>query len=384
MEWSSLLTGLILGLLVGAVAAAAAVFVMLRGRHDAHGAALRQEARQAELQRAEAEQRAASAEGRLSEVERQRSAEAESARERESLLEMLHPVRQGVTEVQRKVAELERERSAQHSKLSEQLASAAQNDARLLESTQALLGSLHSTTARGHWGEVQLRRVVEASGMLPHVDFAEQPSAANRDGETLRPDLFVKLPGGRTLVIDAKAPLSGADPQAQAKALRSRVEELAGKRYWEAADLSPEVVFCFLPAESLLSSALETDPGLLDHAVARGVTLVSPASLLAALKAVEAAWRQERLAANIAEVIDHSRELHRRLESMGQHLSTTGNRLRQAVEAYNSLIGNIERRVLPQVEAMGQLEAAENEPQTALTPAEVTAEVREPGPRLQP
>lgn len=382
MEWSALLIGLLLGLVVGGAASAAGVYVLLRGRQEAGAAALRDELRQSQTLQADAEQRAAAAEGRLSEVERQRTAEAESARERESLLEMLHPVRQGVTEVQRKVAELERERAAQHSRLSEQLASAAQNDARLLESTQALLGSLHSTSARGHWGEVQLKRVVEASGMLPHVDFAEQHSAVNREGQTLRPDLIVRLPGGRTLVIDAKAPLAAGDPQAQAKALRARVEELSGKRYWEAADMSPEVVFCFLPAESLLSSALETDPALLDHAVSRGVTLVSPASLLAALKAVGAAWRQERLAANIAEVIEHSRELYRRLETMGEHLASTGSRLRQAVDAYNALVGNIERRVLPQVEAMGQLEASGEEPQTALTPAEVTAEVRELGPRL--
>ncbi|WP_168198553.1 DNA recombination protein RmuC [Nesterenkonia sp. NBAIMH1] len=383
MDWIALLTGLFTGLLCGAAAAAAGVFVLLRSRHDARTAALSEERALAQAAQAEAERRAAGTQGRLEETERHRAAEADAARERESMLEMLHPVRQGVTEVQRKVSELERERAAQHAQLSEQLASAAQSDARLLESTQALLGSLRSTTARGHWGEVQLRRVVEAAGMLPHVDFAEQHQGISSSGEVLRPDLMVRLPGERTLVIDAKAPLGGAEAKAQAKALRARVDELASKKYWEAVELSPEVVFCFVPAESLLSSALEHDPSLLEHAVSRGVTLVSPASLLAALKAVEAAWRQERLAANITEVIDHSRELYRRLETMGEHLSTTGSRLRQAVEAYNSLIGNIERRVMPQVEAIGRLEGTEGAAPGALSPSPLTADVRQPGPRLE-
>ncbi|WP_120002902.1 DNA recombination protein RmuC [Nesterenkonia muleiensis] len=391
MEWLMLLLGLALGLIIGTVAA-----WYLLTRHDGTRKLIHQQLADSQAnterlsaQLTEAQQNLAAARGRLEEIERRRAEEAEAAQERESLLEMLHPVRQGVTEMQRRIQELERERSAQHSRLSQQLSTAAESDAKIIESTQALLGSLHSTSARGHWGEVQLRRVVEAAGMLSHVDFAVQHTGTNPDGEVLRPDMVVHLPGGRQLIIDAKAPLNATDPRAQAKALRGRVEELAKKRYWDAVELSPDVVFCFVPAESLLSAALETDPQLLDWAMARGVALVSPASLLASLKAVETAWRQERVAANIKEVVDHSRELYRRLAAMSKYLEETGARLSQAVGAYNKLIGNIERRVLPQAETLSRLEVADSakhgaEELTATVAADhVATEVNPLGPRLR-
>lgn len=368
---------ILLGLVIGAAIGATICWLLNRQRYESAATAL-----------SETQQSLAAARGRLDEIERRRTDDHESAQERESLLEMLHPVRQGVTEMQRRIHELERERSAQHSQLSLQLKNAAQSDATIIESTQALLGSLHSTSARGYWGEVQLRRVVEAAGMLRHVDFTEQHTGTGPGGETLRPDMVVQLPGGRHLVIDAKAPLHAQDSALQAKALRARVDELSRKRYWEAVELSPDVVFCFLPAESLLSAALDADPGLLDGSLAKGVTLVSPSSLLAAMKAVETAWRQERLAANITEVVDNSRELYRRLATMSGHLTDTGTRLSQAVASYNKLIGSIERRVLPQAEALGRLEVGE--PVThdlenvadTLRAERVNADVNPLGPRL--
>ncbi|NDK30925.1 DNA recombination protein RmuC [Nesterenkonia haasae] len=373
MDWPMIF----LGLLVGGALGAAICWVLTRRQYDAATAAL-----------TESQQSLAVARGRLEEIERRRGEDQDTAQERESLLEMLHPVRQGVTEVQRRMQELERERAAQHSQLSLQLKNAAQSDATIIESTQALLGSLHSTSARGYWGEVQLRRVVEAAGMLPHVDFTEQHTGTGTAGEVLRPDMVVKLPGGRHLVIDAKAPLHAQDSTLQAKALRARVDELSKKRYWEAVELSPDVVFCFLPAESLLSAALHADPGLLDGSLAKGVTLVSPASLLAALKAVETAWRQERLAANITEVVNNSRELYKRLATMSGHLTDTGTRLAQAVVSYNKLIGSIERRVLPQAEALGRLEVGEpaagglEDLGETLRADRVNADVNPLGPRL--
>jgi DNA recombination protein RmuC len=373
MDWPMIL----LGLLLGSVLGAALCWVLTRRKYHDAAAAL-----------TESQQSLAAAEGRLDEIERRRADDHDAVQERESLLEILHPVRQGVTEVQRRIQELEQERAAQHSQLSHQLKTAAQSDATIIESTQALLGSLHSTSARGYWGEVQLRRVVEAAGMLRHVDFTEQHTGTGPGGEILRPDMVVQLPGGRHLVIDAKAPLHAQDSEMQAKALRARVEELSRKRYWEAVELSPEVVFCFLPAESLLSAALEADPGLLDRSLAKGVTLVSPSSLLAALKAVETAWRQERLAANIKEVVNNSRELYRRLATMSSHLSEVGSRLTQSVAAYNKLIGNIERRVLPQAEALGRLEVGEpsqgrlEDLGETLRAERINAEANPLGPRL--
>ncbi|MDZ5078743.1 DNA recombination protein RmuC [Nesterenkonia sp. HG001] len=382
MEWTLFPLGLLLGLILG-VAGALVLLRRMRGDAD-DGDSLREQLHAAQLE-------AGAATARLQAIEQQREDDAGADRERETLVEMLHPVRRGVTEMQQRVQELEKERAAQHATLSRQLTEAAQNDQRLYDSTQALMGSLHSTSARGYWGEVQLRRIVEAAGMIPHVDFVEQHSGTGGDGAVLRPDMVVHLPGGRQLVIDSKAPLNPKDGAAQARALKQHVGVLAAKDYTATVENSPEVIFCFIPAESLLSSALEADPELLDHALGRGVSLVSPSSLLAALKAVETSWRQERLAHNIREIVDHSRELYRRLAKMSEHLAKTGDRLRQAVQAYNQLIGNIERQVLPKVETISRLQLApENDDEQApledlgetLSLQTVEAEVNDLGPRL--
>ncbi len=399
MDSTSLLIGLLAGVILGAVLGAFLLRRLGGGAGDdgrAAGLAQERDELRAALEGAReqlntAGQELAAAQGRLQELERQRAEEAAGARERESLVEMLHPVRQGVTEMQRRIQELETERAAQQSRLSEQLQTAAQSDRKIIESTQALLGSLHSTTARGRWGEVQLRRIVEAAGMIPHVDFTEQHSVRTEDGAALRPDMVIHLPGRRHLVIDAKAPLDASDPAAQAKALRQHVTALSSKGYAGSVEHSADVVFCFLPAESLLSAALEADPALLEYALGRGVTLVSPASLLASLKAVETAWRQERLASNMNEIIAHSRELYRRLEKMSEHLGRTGDRLRQAVQAYNGLLGNIERQVMPKVETISRLQLSDAGTDAAAEPEDlgetlqvrqVEAEVNHPGPRL--
>ncbi|MDS2173843.1 DNA recombination protein RmuC [Nesterenkonia sp. CL21] len=388
MESLLFLLGLLLGVILGAVGAVVLLGRLRREPEDDDRDQLREAWHAAQLD-------AEAAKARLQALEQRRDDDAEAARERESLVEMLHPVRQGVTEMQRRIQELEKERAAQHAALSRQLTEAAHNDQKLYDSTQTLLGSLHSTSARGYWGEVQLRRIVEAAGMIPHVDFVEQHTGTGGDGAMLRPDMVVRLPGNRQLIIDAKAPLSPEDPAAQAKALRHHVGVLASKDYASTVEHSPEVIFCFVPAESLLSSALEAEPELLDHALSRGVSLVSPASLLAALKAVETSWRQERLAQNIREIVEHSRELYRRLAKMNTHLSATGNRLRQAVSAYNQLIGNMERQVLPKVETISRLQLAPTEDEPGgdeqapledlgetLTLDHVDAEVNDLGPRL--
>lgn len=403
MDSMSLLVGLLVGIILGSVLSLTLLRRLNAGSSEdaVRAAELTQE--RGELRTAldsaqdrlgVVSQELAAAQGRLQEMERQRAEDAAESRERESLVEMLHPVRQGVTEMQRRIQELETERAAQQSKLSEQLQTAAQSDQKIIESTQALLGSLHSTTARGHWGEIQLRRIVEASGMLAHVDYTEQHSVSDADGAAQRPDMVVHLPGRRNLIIDAKAPLNASDSGAQAKALRQHINALSSKGYADAVEHSADVIFCFLPAESLLSAALEADHTLLDYALSRGVTLTSPASLLASLKAVETAWRQERLANNMNEIITHSRELYRRLEKMSEHLGRTGDRLRQAVQAYNGLLGNIERQVMPKVESISRLQLSGQDEQTPGSPTEldelgetlrvkqVEAEVSHPGPRL--
>lgn len=262
---------------------------------------------------------------------------------------------------------LERDRAAQFGRLGEQLRAAAATDRDLLNQTTSLMATLRSTSARGHWGEAQLRRVVEAAGMLHHVDFSEQSTLSGRDGERLRPDLLVSLPGGKSMAVDAKAPIGDAlaaealadEPGEEAwerrqalaaqhaAAVRRHVDQLSAKAYWAGLEHSPELVLCFLPAESLLAAALDADGGLLDHAFSRNVALVAPVSLLTALKSVAYAWRQDTLAENAHTVVASAKDLYERLGTLGTHLDRMGGSLKTTVDRYNQLVGNVESRVLP-------------------------------------
>ncbi|QCU79317.1 DNA recombination protein RmuC [Citricoccus sp. SGAir0253] len=327
-----------------------------------------------ELSEVQAALAAAEAESRVLTAER--TADRDRAAVEQRVLTALAPVGQRLETLQRQVGMLERDRVEQYGQLSEQLKTAAETDTALLVNTRSLVATLKSTSARGHWGEVQLRRVVEAAGMLPHTDFAEQQVLRGDEDRVLRPDLVVRLPGGKSLAIDAKAPLAavleaeelagdhsaeaaarrGDLRRAHAKAVRAHVDALAAKEYWQGLDHSPELVVCFLPAESFLASALEADPGLLDHAFAQNVALVAPVSLLAALKSVAYAWRQETLTENARALFDASRQLYQRLGTLGGHVSRLGGSLRSAVEKYNSLVGTLESRVLPSARRIGELD----------------------------
>lgn len=292
----------------------------------------------------------------------------------QDLLRALAPLTDRMRQMQDHVARLERDRAQQFGDLSRALEAARETDRDLQQVTGALAGSLRSNSARGTWGEMQLRRVVEAAGMVAHVDFHEQVHVTTEDA-TWRPDMVVKLPGEQNIVLDAKVPLTsylqaqevqdataqGAQQRAthlsaHAKALRAHVEDLSRKKYWEALGASPDLVLCFIPAESALAAALEADPTLLDHAAARNVALVSPVSLLASLKAVAFSWRQEALAQEATELLRLSRELYDRLGTMGGHLAKMGGSLRRSVEQYNDLVGSLERRVLPTARKLNALD----------------------------
>lgn len=290
---------------------------------------------------------------------------ASDARGREQLdvLRALGPVQEKLAAVEEHVRVMERERAEQYGGIHEALRDARATSGELQVATSSLAGALRSTSARGTWGEAQLRRVVEAAGMLAHVDFDEQVHAekVGADGVRVvqRPDMVVALPGGKELVLDAKAPLSSyleaqeADDDAEraawlakhAKAVRAHVDALGGKKYWEGRAESPELVLCFLPAESALAAALTADAGLLDHAASRHVALVSPVSLLAALKAVSFSWRQDSLAENARELFALSQQLYDRLGSTGRSLASMGTALRRTVESYNTMVGSLESRV---------------------------------------
>ncbi|WP_367404253.1 DNA recombination protein RmuC [Kocuria marina] len=302
------------------------------------------------------------------------SLEARSVQD-QNVMRALAPLNDQLSTVGRHVNQLERDRAQQFGAVAQALEAARTTDQQLLQATGSLESSLRSTTARGAWGEMQLRRVVEAAGMTRHVDFAEQ-SVRTTDSGVQRPDMVVNLPGAQTVVVDAKAPMNSyLDAQAvpsdgaaeseqrraqllvaHAKALRSHVNTLGTKRYWSAEENSPELVMCFVPIESALAAALDADASLLEYAARNNVALVSPVSLLASLKAVAFSWRQATLTDNARELYRLSRELYDRMGAVGKHLADMGGSLRRSVDGYNKLVGSLESRVLPSARKIAELD----------------------------
>ncbi|WP_122263176.1 DNA recombination protein RmuC [Ornithinimicrobium cerasi] len=297
----------------------------------------------------------------------------------------LAPLGHALRRVEEQVRTLERDRVEQFGQVGVQLADVAEQTRVLHRQTAALSGALNSSGTRGTWGEVQLRRVLEHAGMLERCDFDEQVSATTRHDARVRPDAVVHLPGGKTLVIDSKAPLTaflraqGEDVpseeavrlrQAHSAALRGHVDTLAGKDYWSAFATSPELVICFVPSDAVLAAALRTAPDLYDHAQARRVVLASPGTLLAMLRATALAWQQDALTANAQELLQLGAELHRRLATVGRHLGAMGSALRRSVDTYNNLVGTLESRVLVTSRRMHELGLADS-PVPAPTPLDV-------------
>lgn len=350
------------------VGAGAGWFIAL-GRHDRAVAALG-----ARLAAAEADAGSARAElDRVSAIYRDQSARdhderrAREDRERrdQSVLQALSPVRETLAQMQRKVDELERERHAQYGALAEQLRQAQISDESLRATTESLAGALRSTSTRGVWGETQLRRVVEAAGLIRHVDFDLQ-STIHSDAGTGRPDMIVRLPGGKAIAVDAKVPLdayleANAVPETvagapsahrrmlrhrHARAVRAHVDALAKKAYWAGLEESPEFVVCFVPSESLLQAALEDDPALLEHAFRQRVALASPVSLWAVLKTVAFTWTQQAVSDEARELFLLGTQLYERLGSVAGHADDLRRAIERTVDGYNRLVGSLESRVL--------------------------------------
>lgn len=302
--------------------------------------------------------------------ERVTDLEASTAQEAE-LAATLSPLSATLSRVERQVQTLERDRVEQFSRLDEQLTAVRSSGEALGRQAAALAGALRSPTARGAWGEVQLRRVVEHAGMLDRVDFSTQVVGTTPVGVGVRPDLVVHLPGGKNLVVDAKAPLAafleaseaGATTEAvqleaaarHARALRVHVDGLAAKEYWAAFQPTPQLVVCFVPGEAFLAAACGADPALLDHAMGRRVVLATPTTLLALLRTVALTWQSEALTGNARELFELGRELHTRLGSMGETTARVGRSLQRAVEEYNTWVSTLERRVLVTARRMEQL-----------------------------
>ncbi|PYR62548.1 MAG: DNA recombination protein RmuC [Acidobacteria bacterium] len=274
---------------------------------------------------------------------------------------LVQPIADTLKQVDVKLAQAEHQRIDAYARLTEKVSA-------LSSSAETLSRALRTPAVRGRWGEMQLRRVVEIAGMLPRCDFDEQPSLQGENGR-LRPDLVVHVPGGKQIVVDAKAPLeafldaqAAADDemraiklQAHARQVRDHMDKLGSKAYWEALAQSPEFVVMFLPGETLFSAALQNDLSLIEHGLTQRVLLASPITLIALLTTVAHSWRQEALTENFREVAALGRELYERLAIFAGHLNEVRKRLDGAVQSYNQAAGSLESRVLVTARRMKDL-----------------------------
>lgn len=309
--------------------------------------------------------------------------------ENKVLLE-LAPVRQQLEQMQSAVQRLEKERLEQFSTISEQLKSAIEIDENLRKQTQALSQALTSNSLRGVWGETQLRKLVELAGLIKHADFTEQATITSGD-KSGRADMIINLPGKKTLAIDSKVPfdkyqeastiseLAIAEEQERrkrllsehVKALKGHIDELASRAYWEGLDSSPDFVICFVPTESLLSSALELDPGLMEYAFRKNVALASPVSLFSVLKTINYIWRQNADENQVRSMLKLGRELYERVGKVAELASDLGSKITSTVKSYNSFVSSLESRMLVTARKLNDLDENQLGVETIETPKQI-------------
>jgi len=313
-------------------------------------------------------------------AERVRRAELAAARAGEfaaqerSVRALVEPLTRTLDQVRAEVGAAERARAAGQAAMAEQVLQMRAASEALRGETAQLVTALRAPQVRGRWGETQLRRVVEAAGMLPHVDFVEQEQVSTDDG-ALRPDLVVRLAGGKHVVVDSKVAFLGFLEAAQApdeatrlarladhaRHVRRHVDQLAAKRYWDQFAPAPEFVVMFVPADAFWQAALDTDPTLAEYAFERHVVVATPSTLLALLRTVAYAWKQDALASNAQQVLSLGKELHGRLATLGGHLTRLGRALDGAASAYNQAVGSLETRVLVSARRFADLGVVEGD-----------------------
>ena len=306
-------------------------------------------------------------------------AQGDLAAREQAVQSLVQPIREQLKQVDGKLGDLEKTRVSAYSALTEQVRGLAETQLpQLSRAASSLEKALRQPTVRGRWGEMQLKRVVETAGMLEHCDFVQQESAATEDGR-VRPDLIVKLPGGRQLVIDAKAPLAAyldaadatdddvrrAHLARHAQLVRAHIVQLGRKAYWDTFSPSPEYVILFLPGEMLYSAALEADPTLIECGASEKVILAAPTTLIALLRTVACVWTQEALAVNAQQVAELGRELYERIAKLAEHWGDVGDQLGRAVDSYNKGVGTLETRVLVTARKFQELKAAPDDVEVA-------------------
>ncbi len=371
MEWIYLVIGLAAGLVLGW-----AIFRLREGGRTADlrvaNAQLEQELR-AEREKVQwteiAEQKLREAFTALASASLSSNSQQFLANAQKELKTLVDPLSQKLDTMDQQVRALETKREGAYGKLGEQLRTLGEAQSQLQRTTVSLEQALKSPTARGRWGELQLRRVVELAGMVSHVDFDEQPTT-----DEGRPDLIVRLPSGGVLPVDAKASATAYLDAMQAegdrrstkldehvRAMRSRIQDLSRKQYWSQFDRAPELVVMFVPFESALSAAFEKDPDLLEYGIRQHILVASPVTLLALLRAVAFGWQQQQITENARQIANEGRELYARVLNVLKPFRDAGTHLGRAVEAYDQAVGSLEHRLFPALHRMRDLIASSDE-----------------------
>jgi DNA recombination protein RmuC len=373
-----LLLGILIGLILGAAAAAAVLKPNRERQRD-------------ELKSISADVLAQTGDSLAQRLADQRSAEqerasGEMAKRTEEIKGIVQPVQEKLGKMEGEIGRLERERKQAQGELSAMVRQLHEGVGKLHQETGNLASALKRPATRGSWGEIQLRRVIEMAGMIDHCDFTEQTTVHTDDGH-LRPDVLVHLPGGKVIVIDSKFPgdaffahlEASTEEQRElllarhAKQMREHVTTLASKGYQRQFDATPDLVVMFVPSDGNYLAALAKDPGLIEYGVHQQVLMATPTTLIALLRAVHYGWRQEQIAESAREIAGSARELHRRLGKFAEHLGKVGGRLGSAVNAYNDAVGSFDSRVVPQLRNIERAGVASEREIAAPAPIEPTA-----------